>query len=66
MGHTGMAWEVDQSYEIEAAGSDGEQTLMYLGEVNLEWTFEDVHVFRAEDGSLVGLRNEDINSARKI
>ena len=61
-----MAWEVNQSYDIGAAGSKGRQTLTDLGEVNLHWTFEEVHVFRAEDGSLVGLRNEDINSARKI
>lgn len=61
-----MAWQVNQSHDIEAAGSNGKQTLTYLGEVNLEWTFEDVHVFRADDGSLVGLRNEDIDSARKI
>lgn len=61
-----MAWEVNQGYDIEAAGSNEEQTLTYLGEVNLEGTFEDVHVFRAADGGLVGLRNEDTDSATKI
>ena len=61
-----MAWEVGQTYEIEANQFDGSLTLAYIGEINLEWTFEDVHVFRTQDGNLLGLRNEDITSATKV
>lgn len=59
-----MTWEVGQIYEIEASTYEGPPTLTYVGEINLEWTFENVHVFRTQDGSLIGLRNEDIKSAR--
>lgn len=62
-----MDWEVGKVYTIEAEAGDGElvylgEGLTYLGELTLEWTGHDVHVFRTPNGSLLGLRNEDIGS----
>ena len=56
-------WEQGHSYEVETDGFDEARTLTYLGEINLSWTFERVHVFEASDQSLVGLRDEDIAAA---
>jgi hypothetical protein len=59
-----MDWEKGQSYTIEARGLDGPQTVMYIGELKLEWEpFKNLHVFRTQDDTLLGLRNEDITSA---
>lgn len=62
-----MDWEVGTSYTIEAQGPDGEmvylgEQMTYLGELTLEWTAHQIHVFRTQDGSLLGLRDEDIAS----
>jgi hypothetical protein len=61
-----MTWEQGHSYEVEAEGFGEAQTLTYLGEINLSWTFERVHVFEASDQSLVGLRDEDIEAATTV
>lgn len=58
-----MSWEVDTTYLIEATDTLGAQRLTYVGEIHLEWTLERVHVFKATDGKLVGLRDEDVTSA---
>jgi len=62
-----MNWETGKSYAINAEGPDGEmiylgESLRYVGELTLEWTAHQVHVFQEQDGSLLGLRNEDIAS----
>ncbi len=64
-----MDWKVGKAYAIEAEGPDGEmvylgEEMTYLGELTLEWTGHDIHVFRTGTGSLLGLRNEDIGSWR--
>ena len=60
-----MEWQVGKAYSIEAEASDGEMVylgegLIYLGELTLEWTAHQVHVFRTPDDSLLGLRDQDI------
>jgi hypothetical protein len=60
-----MDWRVGTAYSIEAEASDGEmvylgEELTYLGELTLEWTAHQVHVFSTPEGSLIGLRDEDI------
>ena len=62
-----MDWEVGKAYSIEAEGPDGEmvylgEMMTYLGELTMEWTGHQVHVFRTQNGSLLGLRDEDIAS----
>ena len=62
-----MDWEVGTAYTIEGEGPDGEmvylgEMMTYLGELTLEWTGHQVHVFRTQNGSLLGLRDEDIAS----
>ena len=62
-----MDWETGKAYTIEGEGPDGEmvylgEMMTYLGELNMEWTFHEVHVFKAQNGSLLGLRNEDIGA----
>lgn len=60
-----MVWEKGQSYVIEARGLDGAETVRYVGELKLEWEpFKSVHVFRTQDDTLLGLRNDDIHSAK--
>ena len=64
---TAMDWEVGQAYSIEAEGPDGEmvylgEMMTYLGELTMEWTAHQVHVFRTQNGSLLGVRDEDIAS----
>jgi hypothetical protein len=64
-----MDWEMGKSYAINAEGPDGEmvylgERLIYLGELTLEWTAHQIHVFEEVDGSLLGLRNEDIANLR--
>ncbi len=60
-----MDWEIGKAYTLEAEGPDGEmvylgEMMTYLGELTLEWTAHQVHVFRTQNGSLLGLRDEDI------
>lgn len=62
-----MEWEVGKAYSIEGEAADGEMAYLgdemtYVGELTLSWTAHQVHVFRTQDGSLLGLRNEDIGS----
>jgi hypothetical protein len=58
-----MTWEENKTYLIEAEGFAVERRLTYIGEIQLGWTLERVHVFKAADSQLVGLRDEDITSA---
>ena len=58
-----MTWEENRTYLIETKSPDVEQRLTYIGEIQLGWTLERVHVFRAADERLVGLRDEDMISA---
>ena len=60
-----MDWEIGKAYTIEGEGADGEmvylgERMTYLGELNMEWTFHDVHVFSSQNGYLLGLRSQDI------
>ena len=62
-----MDWKVGQAYSIEAEGPDGEmvylgEKMTYLGELTMEWTAHQVHVFRTQNGSLLGVRDKDIAS----
>ena len=36
--------------------------MTYLGELTMEWTAHQVHVFRTQNDSLLGVRDEDIAS----
>ena len=61
-----MEWEKGEPYEIEARGLDGAQTVTYVGELRLEWEpFKRIHVFKTAGETLLGLRDEDISSAKR-
>lgn len=56
------------AYSITAEGPDGEamylgESLTYLGELTLEWSSHEIHVFREGDGALLGLRPQDVATA---
>lgn len=56
---------VGKTYFVEVEGPDGEMVylgdqLTYLGELTLEWSSHQVHVFKTPSGSLLGVRDQDV------
>lgn len=60
---------VGKTYFVEAEGPDGEMVylgdeLTYVGELTLEWSAHQVHVFQTPSGALLGVRDQDVASWR--